>query len=494
VDRIDYSPVNITPGSIVTLTTTWSSIGFAPGDYSANATGYWGESNQTNSLITNFSIVSPVVPTPTPSPSPSPGGGGISPPGIGWGAPAATPGVPTTIPPSLKPRVGVVFFSRKTVLQEVLAGESALMTLTFKNVGSEAVSASMVFSGLPAGSQIAPQKFFLQPQASSSIDFGVWVPEDTVPGDYVVKVSVLENSTGEEVTTEYFFLRVKRYPSDYANPIVLRRVSLDLQANSTNVVLSVRNPSANAISVVDVIDAIPSPLAATQNDIVFLDKIGSYLSTEPLTLVWRLTNMEPQERSVITYDIKLLSDDYSVYGTWWTKQVATSPKVRLSDLVTITDFNIQSLTPGGTSKASFTAFYGGLAPLEITAFLVLSPGLKPHPQTISHVILPPHSAAQFEFEVTADEKIAVGSYAARAAVTAMNEEVSSISAVMILPSGFEGGLNYFLIIAVVITVVLATVIAWFVRRRRGKPFYDRERVNYATSLRKIIVEEGEEKR
>ncbi|MEM0475763.1 MAG: hypothetical protein QW343_03140 [Candidatus Norongarragalinales archaeon] len=473
---INYTPVNVTPGAISTLTTTWSSAGFARGAYSAKATGVYNASNYTNSLTANFSIISPAA-------LPQFVGGGVTPtPSLG--TPTALPVLPTTIPQRLFPRPGVVFFSRKTVLQEVLAGESALLSLTIENEGGEAVSARIVFSGLPdAATQLSPKKIFLQPHAASTIDFAVWVKENAIAGDYVVKISVIDEITQDEIATEFFFLRVKNYPKNYENPFVMRRISLDLKTNSSDIVLSVRNPSKRVIDVIDVLDAIPSPLAATQNDVLFLDKIGSFLSFEPLTLAWRLTNVEPEEKSVLSYSVKTLSRDYSVYGTWYAKQIATTRQVRLSDLVTITEFNIQNIEAGGRSKASFTVFYGGLAPILVTASLALPAQFKSTPQSFANVVLAPRTTQEFDFQIEADERTDLGAYSARAIVNALNDEVVSVGAIMVLPRGFALAFSPYLVLALLAAII---ILALFVQCRREKTFYNRERIAYGNSLRRII--------
>ncbi len=494
VSVINYSPVNVTPGSPQVLTAAWSSAGLAVGTYSANATGvYGGGLNLTNSFVVGFSIISNATPTPSPSPSPEASltpAPSVSPGGPGAPMASFTVETPTTIPPTLKPKIGVISFSRKTVLIEALAGEGALLTLSLHNSGADAVAGEIVFTGLPRGTPPIPRKkIFLQPDASSSIDYALWISADAVPGDYVVKISVLDasNASAESLSEEYLFLRVKSYPKNYENPIVLRRIVLDTDAKTTNVALSVRNPSLKTIDVIDVIDAIPSPLAATQNDVVFLDKIGSYLSQNPLTLLWRLTSMEPQEKGAITYSLDMLSDDYSVYGTWYTKQISTSRNVLLSNLVTITDFSIQSMKlPATKSKAGFRVFYGGLAPLQVSAAISVPSGFKVNPQTISNVVLAPRTPQEFEFEITADDGVNPGAYSTRAVIMSLNEQVSLAGTILVLPSDFAVGTA--VLALVLIALAAAAFLFW---RKKRESYYNRNRFTYGQSLRRIVF--GEEK-
>ncbi|MFH0973199.1 MAG: hypothetical protein V1817_00185, partial [Candidatus Micrarchaeota archaeon] len=298
--------------------------------------------------------------------------------------------------------------------------------------------------------------------------------------------------TGADSTTEYFFLRVKSYPKNYENPIVLRRVSLDTAAKTTNIVLSVRNPSiTRTLDVVDVVDEVPSPLAATENDVLFQDVIGSYLSDAPLTLAWRFLQLEPEGKRSVTYQLKTLSDDYSVYGAWTTKQVTTSRKMQLADLVTITDFRLPTLAPGSKGPASFSVFYGGLAPMQIMASLALSPEFTANPRTISNVVLAPRTTQQFDFEVTANADAAAGGYSARAVVAAMSEEVSTTMSLMVIPITFT--LSQAMLGGVVALFVLLAFVALIYWRRSAseKRFYSKDRVLYANSLRRIVF--GDEK-
>lgn len=470
VGLIEFNSVILSPGETAVFMSSWSTGTLPIGDYTANAAGLYDAGLPTNSLQEPFSIVVPAAPT----------GGGRPP----LATPAATPVppeevvLPEPLPEKIKPEVGVIRFTKKTVLKEILAGEGSVESITLKNTGRETQQVSISVSGVPPGF-VSPQQedVVLLPGRSAVVNLAFSIPKDALTGDYLAKIVAGNEKTYSE---EYLVVRVKSALAEYDQPITLKTVSIDERTKTTRVRLSIRNPSFKRVEILQLFEQMPSSLASDPSQITFSERVGVVISREPLVLVWELKDLQPGETLSVSYLVDTFLNEYSTYAYWPVRQVVFSTE-KAKGLLKIQELNAPVMTAGEPSTVDALLFYGGLTSLPVTIFLeVPSKQFTVTPES-RQLVLAPRSLTPVSFEVTPLDvgTLVEGSHVAALVVSSQDASIRQATLFVVqVPPALVTGMTVGLVAIVAALVALAVFL--FTRKRKG---------DHEKSLRKELMEE-----
>lgn len=385
IENISYDPAIIPPFSLLTISKSWSAGANPVGNYRANASGLYEDGvNATNVLSEDFQITA--IPTPTPSATTAPGGGSSSSTG---GTPRPvneTVPTPTTLPPEITPVSSELKFMKSTVLKELSSGSAAVESFMLKNIGGRSKSIKLKISGIPESwFSFSPAESILLPSEERSINLGISVPKEGLPGDYLMKFEAQDES---QRAIEYMVLRVKSPTRGAQFPIVHKTVRLDRLLGATIVTIDVINPTTKTIAYVSITEEILRELRATKEDIVFQDKPAA-VSGMPLQLKWNFRELLALERTSATYSVYSLLSEYRPYVYWSVKQVEVASKeIKLSDIVSIREISSSPIGEGGSGNLNAKVFYAGFEPVQFKATLEMPSGLKADPPYIEGTLNP----------------------------------------------------------------------------------------------------------
>ncbi|PIZ92090.1 hypothetical protein COX85_00375 [Candidatus Micrarchaeota archaeon CG_4_10_14_0_2_um_filter_55_9] len=463
VGQVSFGAVVLSPGETVVFASSWSTATLPIGDYTANAEGVY-EGIPTNSLQEPFSIVTPAQPTPTPPPS----DGGARP------APTPTPEpvvLPAPLPKEIKPVIGLVRFTRKVVLKEVLASEGSIESIELKNTAGNTQQVTISVSGVPTGFVSVEQgELVLLPGSTSAVNLAFSIPENALAGDYLAKIRVGNDETFSE---DYLIVRVK---AKHEGAITLKTVLMDERTKTTQVRLSTKNPSNKKIERIQLFERISPDIASNPSQITFQDKVGTVVSLEPLVLAWESTELQPGDTWTLTYIISALLSDYSAYVYWPVQQVVYSSE-KAEGMLKIQEMEAPLMTIGEPATVNAVLFYGGLTALPVTAFFEAPKEFEVIPEN-KQLVLAPRSLTRVYFEVTPLELDMEGSHAAALVVSSQDETIRQ--SMLLVVRAPPPGINALGIGAAILAVVLVALAAAAIVRREG---WGRERV-----LRKQAVE------
>ncbi len=392
IENITYAPAILAAHSSLTIASSWSTGSNPAGTYYANASGlYENNTNATNVYSTQFTIST----TPTVQPTIPPSSGGPQPPSsVGNGSAV----VPTPLPPDFEPQFTEVRFIKSTVLKEVHAGTSVLESLVLKNVAGATRDIVFKISGAPASwLSYSPQKTILLPNEERVLNLAITVPQNALPGDYLLKIEALEDAVS---SFDYMLLRVKSATRGAQLPAVLKTIRLDRGLDTTSVTIDVINPSTKVLPHVGVVEEVLPQFRITEGDIEFIDK-PAHVSGTPLQIRWRFRELQPLEKARVSYIIYSMLSEYRPYVYWSVKQVEVAPKeIKLSDIINIRDISSSVIAEGGEGEVVGRIFYSGFEPVKFEAALELPTGFETLPRSISGV-LQPRGTTELKFNVRA---------------------------------------------------------------------------------------------
>jgi len=456
-----FAAFNMTPGETAVLTYSWNAGSNPIGDYSANGLAVY-DSTLTNAVNANFSIVS--VPTPTAAPTPGGGSGG--------GDIQIIPR-PKPLPPEIKPEYGVIEFSKKVILVEILAGSARVESIALKNADSKAREVQLALSGAPKDSLSADSnRLVIQPGRSATVSLGFSIPKDAEPGDYLVKLAAV---SGEAQSTDYLILRVKSYPEGYANPITTKTVVMDVDKGETQVRVAIFNPSEKKVERIQLFDRVPLSAAKDPSRVVFSEKVGVVVSRVPLELAWELRDVLPGEHVTIAYAISGLLDDYAPYAASVVRTAAFNTE-EARGLLQVREFRIPPLYVGKTGEVTALLFYGGLESAKASLFLEAPlNGFSVEPKSLD-VAFAPRSIRRVSFNVTPFSQEAVGSNVMTLVVASEDFGVRQEAGFIVYsPAGFEGFDWAWLVLLAALVVAAAVLIGRHAGARKQRQLENRFR-------------------
>ncbi|NYZ78598.1 hypothetical protein H0N99_00445 [Candidatus Micrarchaeota archaeon] len=467
VGTISYDAVVLYPGQMATIQKTWSTGSLPIGTYRAVAQASY-ESNLSNTVEKNFSIINPTTPPGQPTKEV----------------------LPIIIPPTITPVKGKVVFLKTTVLKELLAGEGGVESISLKNVGESILNITLSLGGIPQEWAVLPSdKTLILPNETRIMNLGLSLPQDVPAGDYLVKL----DANGGANSTDFLALRVKSYPEDYDEPIALKTIRIDENERKTIVSIDLKNPSKDVMDVVQLQERIPSSLNNEQ--IEFLDKQGKILTVNGAKMiVWEFTNIHPQETFHISYNINNFLTDYSTYMSWHISQILVTSKQSTADLVRVLELTSSSIGKNGTGEVSASVLYVGNEPEEVTILLEVPQGFNAEPTTITRILIP-KAVTSVNFKLTAS-KIEHDTYMVRLFV--LGKDFSTYMATPVLvsreitPSSFSllSVLSLEQVVAISSFMAAAVVVTTLSYRRiriGSKAEYSPERLDYMRNIKKMVV-------
>ncbi|VVB67987.1 Uncharacterised protein [Candidatus Norongarragalina meridionalis] len=493
VGALVFDAFNMSPGEISTLSSSWSAGNLSLGEYKAQGLGIY-DLTYTNAVTANFTIVSPFVPTPTPTSNPFVPGGGGTPQPSATSAPTPHPSVyPSPLPPSIVPQYGgVVDFTSKVVLKEMIAGTTDVETISLKNNGLSSQNVVVAFSGAPPGFiSTDADALTLEAGKGGALTLAFSVPKDAPAGDYLVKVTASNEDTR---TVDYIILRVKEVPAGYQNPVTSKTVYVDDNSGTTQVRLSVFNPSRKTVERIRIFDTVPSSIATDPSQITFSEKVGVVASPAPLELAWEFTQLQPNERVTVAYVINSMLTDYSSYATS-SVQTATFNTEKARGLLQVQEFRIPVMQVGKTSQVTAVLFYGGMDSATVTASLELPiSGFKVEPDS-RQLFLVPRTTTRVTFDVTPLYGDVAGSNVMAFVITSEDLGLRQTSSFMVQSLLSFAGFDWpIYALAALVLLVAAVFIGRFVAHRRERKlereFRDKteeERDGYLKQVRDSVL-------
>jgi hypothetical protein len=465
VGTISYDAVTLYPGQMATIQKTWSTGSLPIGTYRAVAQASY-ESNLSNTVEKNFSIVHPAAPN------------------------QPTQVLPIIIPPTITPVVGKAVFLKTTVLKELLAGQGGVDSVLLKNVGESILNITLSLGGIPQEWVVLPSdKTLILPNETRIIDLGLSLPRGILAGDYLVKI----DASGGANSTDFLALRVKNYPTDYDQPIALKTISIDEAQKETIVSIDVRNPSNDIMDVVQLQERIP--YSVNDEQIEFLDKLGKIITVNgEKTIVWEFTDVHPQETFHISYNIKNFLTDYSTYMNWHISQILVTSKQSTADLVKILELTSTSINGSGSGEVSASVLYVGNDPAEVTIILEVPEGFNVEPTTITRTLIPKAvtsvnfklSTSKIEHDTYTVRLFVIGkdfsTYMATPILVSREVTQPSFSILSILSLEQIVAISSFMAAAVTISVISYRRI-----RKRSTPEYNQERLDYMRNIKKMVT-------
>ncbi len=482
VNTIAYDEINIAPSQTVTLEKTWDSDSLSAGVYTARANATY-DGKTTNTMNASFMIVIPMPPGPSGGPS------GV----VSGGLPT-----PEVLPPSIIPVVpllGKIKFLKSTVLKEFLAGEGGIGSIYLKNTWNENLTVDLGLGGVPSQWISAePNHTVILPEETRVVNLIISPPKEALAGNYIIKIGAgCSECYG---ASDYMVLRVKSYEEGHAKPVVLKSVSIDETTGETLVSLDVKNPSQNRIKVLTVKETILDDFGRNA-EVSFKDKRGVMTEVDGARVVsWDFSDVAPGEEVHISYSVSGVLNDYAEYAGWHVRQIAVSERVNLADLVQISDLTTQKMVAGneGDVKASIT--YLGTDRLNANIVLEVPSGFEVDPATISTDLIP-RGKINVKFRIKVPETEGAGTRLVRLVVFGDTFQVSD-TGTLIIEKAREEAPQPFLtlpgikaehaLLFVVVFVIVFGVLARL-RRRRGGPRFEVERLKYLRNIKRTVVGE-----
>jgi len=471
VGTISYDAVVLYPGQMATIQKTWSTGSLPIGTYRAVAQASY-ESNLSNTLEKNFSIV--IQPAPAPN--------------------QPTPVFPIIIPPTITPITGKAVFLKTTVLKELLAGQGGVDSLLLKNVGESILNITLRVGGIPQEWVVLySDKTLILPNETRIIDLGLSLPRGILSGDYLVRI----DANGGANSTDFLALRVKSYPADYGQPIALKTISIDETLKETIISIDVKNPSNDIMDVVQLQERIPYSINNEQ--IEFLDKQGKIITANgEKTIVWEFTNVHPQETFHISYNIKNFLTDYSTYMNWHISQILVTSKQSTADLVKILELTSTSINGSGSGEVSASVLYVGNDPAEVTIILEVPEDFSVEPTTITRTLIP-KAVASVHFKLNAF-KLEHDTYTVRLFVIGKDFSTYMTTPVLVSREVTQPSFSILSILsldqivgvsAFIATTVTVSILSY--RRIKGgrKSEYSQERLEYMRSIKKMVTSKND---
>jgi hypothetical protein len=394
----------------------------------------------------------PIPAAPAPSPTPSPVGGG---------------GSGGTILPSPAPTN--IEFTEQVVLKEVAPGQSVVTGIAIKNVLSSTLyNLHLNVEGIPASwVTVIPSALDLAPGETKGFTIGISVPANTPPGDHLTKVKVTDTSFSAE---NIFMLRIKQYSLLNDQPLFLRTVEINRALGITKVNVTVYNPTSGNLSMIELIENIPTTLAPTLADVTFLTPTDKRLGGNKVE--WDISNLLAGESRSVAYTVNKILPEYTGY-IYFPLEQANIITESIPHGIKLGDLNIPSLSPASTKELSFTLTNLEENSYNFTVGLKVPEGWKANPSEVL-LGLKPSESAKVRFELIIPENATIGTYLAQLEFNWPGGHTIREITLTVQESDF----TIVVIIAVVISGIMAAII-YFKRRRRYKN-YPRQQI-----LRKI---------
>ncbi|MBI5253551.1 MAG: hypothetical protein HY930_04030, partial [Euryarchaeota archaeon] len=441
------------------------------GCYNATATANYstyGSENETTSERVGSFCIQPPPPTP--------------PSGVTSGAAGVTR-------PIVPPPQAAVNFAKTPVLIEVRPGEKIVTGIAVENPSTKDVTLEVKVSGVPERwVDVMPRGLFIAAGKSNALNIGLDIPSGAWPGDYKVDI----NLEGDTPAENFFFLRVKSYPSEYEKPAVTRIVEIDRSESKTLVSIKVEN-SGRFVDALEVVENIPEELAHTADQINFTAPPPEILEPDPV-VKWVFGNLEQYETRRVSYEVPKVLDEYSPYVYWPVGQVNIF-YVKKKDLAVplrVQEINIPTLIPGRAGNISVNLMNFETMPLTITAKFELPAGWSLYPEEIT-TSLPPRTLSTLNFAVTPSSDTAPGAYTIAFRIFYGTQEIERGSIVFVQQPLLRAPFGYIRRNLLVFAVLIFAALLASVYRRRKRKRYRVEAVSRVREMRAKMLQAGERK-
>ncbi|MBI5224694.1 hypothetical protein HY989_02395 [Candidatus Micrarchaeota archaeon] len=477
VQNITYVPATVPHLSSLTISATWNLGAVAAGNYTANATAvYETGTNSTNEYSINFTITQALATQPSPTASPSGGGGSV----VGGNVDLGEEPGPTMIPPEISPASSQIKFVKTTILREISAGSSGLESFVLRNLAGGVKNLDIGITGAPKSwISFSSEKTILLAGEERAINIGFSIPQDALPGDYLLKISA--NGDGQ-TAIDYMLLRVSRPSKGAQYPQAQKIVRLDRGLGTTSVTLELTNPTTKTVPLVSVVEEILPQFHAQKSDISFVDKIGMFVSEKPLQIRWQFKELASLEKTSVSYLIYSMLDEYSPYLYWNIKQVAIAPKeLKLSDVVGIREISSSEIFEGGSGQVLVKVFYSGFEPVTFNAALEAPSNFAVEPSTQTGT-LTPRGTTELLFKIKAPSGSA-GTHNIGASLLLNDEIVVSQTGYLVVQKQFALSWDY-MFGGLLVVAILIFAMSKLLKRGRKRS----ERRHHA-ELRQGYIEE-----
>jgi hypothetical protein len=355
IGNFSYANATLAGGETQTLIKSWDTSGVPTGTYTAFVNVSYDGTSAGEGNIT-FTIAPRQAPSHV---SVRKGEGNIS--------LAVLPEAPEATLPAQPLEAGGLRLLRYPVFGEFVAGDNELFFSIIENPGDDVVQVSIIPSGPSAGLASPTFNYSLAPHQKSSVVVPIQIPEGTPPGFYFLP---FELSVGNSTISYPSLIQVVS-PAAEGELMVQRRISLDLEKNSSFIVLQLANTGTKALAHVQVYEEIPKSLAGNLNDVLFTTE-PNRIWLEDSRVRWDLENILPGETRAIIYQLPSISHDLSEYSSWQLAQLVVIEPLGDKEIL-IQDMSIPSLMAGEQKRIAFKIFNAGAVDRTVDMD-VLGPG------------------------------------------------------------------------------------------------------------------------
>jgi hypothetical protein len=331
---------------------------------------------------------------PSPGPTPGPTPLGV----IGGGAAP----VSAITPPPVGQKVDFVSWD---ILKEVSPTKTTLTAITIKNtLNTPMTNLSVEIGGVPKEwVSVYPDILSVNASEEKTFNLAFAVPNETEPGDYKVDIKI----SNKEVTSNTFFILRVRPSATFDRPVFYRNVEIDRNQNKTNIQILVENPSQNNYDAIEVVENIPKTLSGSSDEIQFNTEPSEIIIKDPL-VQWRMLNFSSNESRTISFTIKKVVEDFSVYIFNPLEQVNLI-KETIPRGIRITNFYQPELVQGESSAFEFELKNLEKEKLNFTIYLNMPTDSKVTPNPAA-VELKSGEVKRIKFEISVPRETKLGTY------------------------------------------------------------------------------------
>ncbi len=434
-------------------------------------------------------------PSPTPTPTPTPGSQGTSvSPGSSWIVYFSPPNIDIPKKPPTALDLRIIRFSP---YREVYAGDNIIMNPLIENMAGTPALFDISLSGVDPSLATPLKNVLIGSGEKRTVPFELRMPANLPSGYYSYVVTLSINGTNVSYPS---IIRVLT-PYRIGQPTVKRQFSLNYEGGDTQVILTVSNPSAQAVPHIQIYESIPSVLSSRmEGKKISSDLEGPQSSTygavEGNSIRWDVQDMRPFESRAIYYKVPFLITDLSDYSAWNLAQLVSIDSGSAEILVQ--DLQTPSLLPGEKGEIALKLFNAGPVPQEVELDILGPQGWKITPRsmtleiksrdsaTATVLLEPSQSAPSGTYGLTLRIKYRETVYDKQAFVYIYSPSVEIFAPPISDQLTAWAGANVLSIALVVLVGFFSLAIALVVYRKANEPKYSESRLEDMRNLERML--------
>ncbi|MBI2005186.1 MAG: hypothetical protein HYS80_00280, partial [Candidatus Aenigmarchaeota archaeon] len=278
------------------------------------------------------------------------------------------------------------------VIKSVVQNESSVIKVTMKNIGDLiAKDMSLGVAGIPANwYSVSPTSATIEPKQTKDFDVNISTPFDATPGDYEVKIKLLNAEST-------FTLRVQQFTLYQETPTIARSVDINAVDNKTNVEIGILN-SLNRYSRVKIVEVISKDLAKSVDELEFSVRPSKIIERDPI-VEWNIKDLESFEKQNISYSISKIVTDRNKMVYWSLDELTVTTGELPKELKLLETRLPERIYPLISNKFTITVKNNDLLSRTLEIAYELPEGWKIEPETIRESI-PAGEEKRFEYSIT----------------------------------------------------------------------------------------------